>query len=91
MNTAYSISGTLIVHEQHNFIMYYVKHDIFNKGEKNLELKFLFSSCCSTYVTHIRTTAYHEAPLGTTTHFSIDMNPQLQCTVQQTQQDQNRI
>lgn len=41
MNTAYSISGTVIVHEQHNFIMYYVKYGIFNKAEKKTQLPLL--------------------------------------------------
>lgn len=41
MNTTYSISGTIIVHEQHKFIMYYVKHGIFNKAEKKTLLRLL--------------------------------------------------
>jgi hypothetical protein len=91
MNTAYSISGILIVYEQHHFIMYYVKHGIFNKAEKNLNSN-ISSQAAELHTIPIPLQQFiMRAPLATTTHFSIDMNPQLQCTVQQTQQDQTEF
>jgi hypothetical protein len=71
--------------------MSYVKHGIFNKAEKNLNLNTSSQAAAVHTLPIPAQQLIMRAPLGTTTQFSTNMNPQLQCTLQQTQQDRNRI